>query len=84
MGRDIPVIWSVRQDQINIAHLDTRQFNHIIWAEPGELKGEAPEQDTGSFRRRSLDGSTELSFMLHLCCMELSAAKRKRRKTAEL
>ncbi len=37
-GRDIPVIWCVRQDQIDYVHFDTRQFNHIIWSDPLDLK----------------------------------------------
>jgi hypothetical protein len=37
-GRDIPVIWCVRHDQIDHVHFDTRQFNHIIWTDPADLK----------------------------------------------
>lgn len=37
-GRDIPVIWSVRADQIDQVHFDTRQFNHIVWESPEDLK----------------------------------------------
>jgi hypothetical protein len=37
-GRDIPVIWTVRKDQIDQVHFDTRQFNHIVWADPAELR----------------------------------------------
>src|SRR5262249_20761074 len=28
MGRGLPVIWLCRADQIDAAHLDTRQYNH--------------------------------------------------------
>ncbi|HEX8466268.1 MAG TPA: hypothetical protein VF620_00510 [Allosphingosinicella sp.] len=31
-GLSIPVIWSVRSDQIEHVHFDTRQFNHIVWS----------------------------------------------------
>jgi hypothetical protein len=37
-GREIPVIWSVREDQIEKVHFDTRQFNHITWKSADELK----------------------------------------------
>lgn len=37
-GRDIPVIWCVRKDQIDDVHFDTRQFNHIMWADPADLR----------------------------------------------
>jgi hypothetical protein len=37
-GRDIPVIWCVRHDQIDRVHFDTRQFNHIVWESPEDLR----------------------------------------------
>lgn len=37
-GLNIPVIWSVRADQINEVHFDTRQFNHIAWSDEADLK----------------------------------------------
>ncbi len=36
-GLGIPVIWTCREDCINFAHFDTRQFNHITWKTPAEL-----------------------------------------------
>jgi len=33
-----PVIWSCRADLIDQVHFDTRQFNHIVWKTPTELK----------------------------------------------
>lgn len=33
-----PVIWCCRSDLIDQVHFDTRQFNHIVWADPAELK----------------------------------------------
>ena len=30
-GRDIPVIFSCREDAIEKVHFDTRQYNHIVW-----------------------------------------------------
>lgn len=37
-GLGIPVIWCVRADQIGHVHFDTRQFNHIAWSTPQELR----------------------------------------------
>lgn len=37
-GLRIPVIWTVRQDMIGEIHFDTRQFNHITWEDPGDLR----------------------------------------------
>ncbi|WP_156381290.1 hypothetical protein [Aminobacter sp. DSM 101952] len=37
-GLGIPVIWTCREDHIGHVHFDTRQFNHITWRAPGELR----------------------------------------------
>jgi hypothetical protein len=37
-GLGIPVIWCCREDHINHVHFDTRQFNHITWNSPQELR----------------------------------------------
>ncbi len=38
MGLGIPVIWTVRQDQIGDVHFDTRQYNHIVYESAEDLK----------------------------------------------
>lgn len=38
MGLGIPVIWTCRSDDIGEAHFDTRQYNHIVWDGPDDLK----------------------------------------------
>jgi hypothetical protein len=37
-GLGIPVIWTCRQDYVGHLHFDTRQYNHIVWTDAGELK----------------------------------------------
>lgn len=37
-GIGLPVIWTCRSDMIEELHFDTRQFNHIVWSDPQELK----------------------------------------------
>jgi hypothetical protein len=37
-GRGIPVIWCCRKDDIEHAHFDTRQNNHVTWTTPAELR----------------------------------------------
>jgi len=37
-GRRVPVIWTCRADEVEKAHFDTRQFNHITWTTPAELR----------------------------------------------
>jgi hypothetical protein len=39
LGLAIPVIWSCRKDEIDKAHFDTRQYNHLVWADPTDLAG---------------------------------------------
>lgn len=36
-GLGLPVIWSVRKDDLDKVHFDTRQFNHIVWETPADL-----------------------------------------------
>ncbi|MGI3902550.1 MAG: hypothetical protein ACRYGP_16520 [Janthinobacterium lividum] len=38
MGLAKPVIWTCRSDMIGNVHFDTRQFNHITWTDPADLK----------------------------------------------
>lgn len=40
LGLGLPVIWSCRKDDLANVHFDTRQYNHIIWEKPEELKEE--------------------------------------------
>lgn len=32
------VIWSVREDHLKDVHSDTRQYNHIVWKDPKDLR----------------------------------------------
>ena len=38
MGLGIPVIWTCRDTDIENLHFDTRQYNHIVWSDPADLK----------------------------------------------
>ena len=37
-GLDIPVIFCCRKDVLEKVHFDTRQYNHIVWEKPEELR----------------------------------------------
>jgi hypothetical protein len=37
MGLGIPVIFTCREDEIEGAHFDTRQYNHLVWKDPADL-----------------------------------------------
>ena len=38
LGLGRPVVWTVHSDDIAKVHLDTRQFNHIVWTDANDLK----------------------------------------------
>lgn len=38
MGLGVTVIWTCREDHIEGAHFDTRQYNHVIWTDPQDLQ----------------------------------------------
>ena len=38
LGLGMPVVWCVREDELDDVHFDTRQFNHIVWRDPSELR----------------------------------------------
>lgn len=61
-GLNIPVIFCCRRDRLEEVHFDTRQYNHIVWETPGELRvrlakriaavlGDGPIQPTDSAQR---------------------------------
>ena len=37
-GLGLPVIYTCREDEISNAHFDTRQYNHLAWKTPEDLK----------------------------------------------
>jgi nucleoside 2-deoxyribosyltransferase len=39
LGLGKPVIWTCRKDAFDDAHFDTRQYNHIVWETPADLRG---------------------------------------------
>ena len=37
-GLNIPVIWTCREDRMDRVHFDTRQYSHILWTGPQDLR----------------------------------------------
>lgn len=37
-GLGLQVLWTVRADELEKAHFDTRQFRHVVWTEPADLR----------------------------------------------
>jgi hypothetical protein len=44
MGLGRPVIWTCRQDDLYNTHFDTRQYNHIVWSTPDDLKAKLADR----------------------------------------
>ena len=38
MGLGRPVIWTCRQDDMKNVHFDTRQYSHVVWTDPYDLR----------------------------------------------
>jgi hypothetical protein len=38
LGLGRPVVWTCREDDRDKLHFDTRQFNHVIWTTPDDLR----------------------------------------------
>lgn len=51
MGLGRPVLWSVREDDLPSVHFDTRQFNHIVWTDPADLRAKLANRVLGVFGR---------------------------------
>ena len=58
MGLGRPVIWTCRKDDLQNAHFDTRQFNHICWSEAADLREQLRDRVRATIlKERSLQGS---------------------------
>lgn len=52
MGLDIPIIWTCRKDHIKKLHFDTRQFNHVVWEQPNDLRKKLIDRIEATITRR--------------------------------
>ncbi len=52
-GKDIQVIWTCRADEIGDCHFDTRQYNHVVWDSPEDLRAKLVKRIRGSGLARS-------------------------------
>lgn len=50
LGR--PVIWACRDDDLKNAHFDTRQYNHIVWKTPEDLREQLRDRIIATIGRR--------------------------------
>jgi nucleoside 2-deoxyribosyltransferase len=54
-GLGKPVIYMVRKENLERVHFDTRQFNHVVWEDVGELREKLRNRigaSIGEYRRR--------------------------------
>ena len=59
-GLDIPVIFTCRKDKLKKVHFDTRNYNHIVWENPEELRRKLSKRiaaviGEGPIKRRNED-----------------------------
>ncbi len=50
MGLDRPVIWTCRGNDFENVHFDTRQYNHIIWDTPEDLREKLADRIRATIR----------------------------------
>ncbi len=50
MGLGKPVVWTCRRDWIDKLYFDTRQFNHILWDNPEDLREKLRNRINGVIR----------------------------------
>ena len=55
MGLGIPVIWTCRETDIEGLHFDTRQYNHIVWEDPNDLKERLQNRIAATISGRSIE-----------------------------
>jgi len=58
MGLGTRVIWTCRKDAMNDVHFDTRQFPHILWEQPSDLKEKLINRIEATFPDRAGRAST--------------------------
>ncbi|MBM3933618.1 MAG: hypothetical protein FJ319_04855 [SAR202 cluster bacterium] len=54
-GLNMDVIWTCRETDIGTVHFDTRQFNHIVWREPTDLKLQLADRIAATIPGRRID-----------------------------
>jgi hypothetical protein len=55
MGLNIPVIWTCRRSHIDQGHVDTRQYHHVVWDSPEDLKAKLAYRIAALFPGRSFE-----------------------------
>jgi hypothetical protein len=48
MGLGRAVIWCCRKDEITKVHFDTRQFSHVVWSDPEDLRRRLTDRIRGT------------------------------------
>ena len=48
IGLGKQVVWSVRTDELEHVHFDTRQFNHVVWSDPADLQQQLAARVAGA------------------------------------
>jgi len=56
-GLGTPVIWTCREDWTDRLHFDTRQYNHIVWKEPADLRQQLADRIAATVLPRGWTGA---------------------------
>jgi nucleoside 2-deoxyribosyltransferase len=52
MALNRPVIWTCREEDFDLIHFDTRQYNHIKWTTPEDLRQQLADRILATIGRR--------------------------------
>jgi len=52
IGLGLPVIWTCREDRQQDMHFDTRQYNHILWTSPQDLREQLRDRILATIGKR--------------------------------
>lgn len=44
LGLGKPVVWTCQKADIEAAHFDTRQYNHVVWTDAADLRGQLEDR----------------------------------------
>jgi hypothetical protein len=55
MALNRPVIWTCREEDFNLIHFDTRQYNHIKWRAPQDLRQQLADRILATIGERPMN-----------------------------
>ncbi|MBN2579079.1 MAG: hypothetical protein JXB10_08820 [Pirellulales bacterium] len=62
MGMGLPVIWMCHKNDIERAHFDTRQLNHIVWDDTAELRKKLANRILATIGKGQIKAESKTKF----------------------